>query len=119
MLGQARLKPASIAGTERLAGPDLLLHALEDEDVGVDGHADAEDERRHAGQRQRHADDPEDGVDHQRVEDERDRGEHARQAVVGDHEEEDEQQADAAGDERLDQEARRRASDRRSAQPAR
>ena len=27
--------------TERLAGADLLLHPLEDEDVGVDRHADA------------------------------------------------------------------------------
>ena len=30
--------------TQRAAGAQLLLHALEDEHVGVDGHADGQDE---------------------------------------------------------------------------
>ena len=50
---QARLKPASTAAGRLLPTPQLFLHPLEDEDVGVDRHAHREHEARDAGQRQR------------------------------------------------------------------
>ena len=68
---QARLKPASIADEQRLADAQLLLGPLEDQDVGVDRHADREHEARDAGQGQGHRDEPEDGEHDQRVVDER------------------------------------------------
>ena len=104
------VEPGLDRRAEGLAGADLLLHPLEDEDVRVDRHADREDEGGDAGQRQRDVDDPEDRVDDERVEDQRDRRQHARQAVVGDHEDEDEQQAHAAGDAAPARGSRRRAS---------
>ena len=94
MLDQARLNPASMAGPSVLPARissfiRSKMRMLASTAMPID-----EDEGRDAGERQRDTDDPEDGVGHQRVEDQRDRGQHARQAVVGDHEEEDQQQAD-------------------------
>ena len=48
-------KPASIADAHRPAGAQLLADALEDQHVGVDRHADGEDDAGDAGQRQRGA----------------------------------------------------------------
>ena len=101
---QARLKPASIAGDERLAGPQLLLRPLEDQDVGVDRHADREDEAGDAGQGQGHRDEPEEGVHDERVVDERGVGQDARQPVVDEHEQEDQGDPDAAAEQALAQE---------------
>jgi hypothetical protein len=49
-------------------------------------------------------DQPEDRVHDEGVEDERHRREHAREPVIGDHEDQDEEQPDRARDEGLDQE---------------
>ena len=67
---QARLKPGLDGRRQGLAEAQLLLHPLEDEDVGVHRHAHREHEARDAGQGQRHRHEPEDGVDHERVVDE-------------------------------------------------
>ena len=83
---QARLKPASTAAGQRLADAQLLLHPLEDEDVGVDRHAHREHEARDPGQRQRHRHEPEDREHHERVVDEREARDDARQPVVDEHE---------------------------------
>ena len=53
---QARLKPGLDGRRQRLAEAQLLLHPLEDQDVGVDRHAHREHEARDAGQGQRHRD---------------------------------------------------------------
>ena len=66
----ARLKPGLDRGGQRLADAQLLLHPLEDQDVGVDRHAHREHEARDAGERQRHRHEPEDRDDHERVVDE-------------------------------------------------
>ena len=91
---QARLKPASTAAGRDLPTPQLLLHPLEDEDVRVHGHADREHEARDAGQGQRDRDEPEDRVDDDRVVDEREARDRARQPVVQQHEGDDEQDPD-------------------------
>ena len=83
---QARPKPASTAGGQRLADPHLLLHPLEDQDVGVDRHADREDEAGDAGEGQRHRDEPEDRQHDERVVDQREARDDARQPVVDQHE---------------------------------
>ena len=59
---QARLKPGLDRRRQRLADAQLLLHPLEDQDVGVDRHAHREHEARDAGEGQRHRDEPEDRV---------------------------------------------------------
>ena len=107
---QARLKPGLDGRRQRLADPQLLLHPFEDEDVGVDRHADREHEARDPGQGQRHRDEPEDRVHHERVVDEREARDEARQPVVDEHERDDERDPDQAGEQRLVQELARRAS---------
>ena len=80
---QARLKPASMAARQRLAGAQLFLGALEDQDVGVHRHAHREHEGRDTGERQRHADEPEQRVHHERVEQQREARHRARAAGSG------------------------------------
>src|ERR1035437_3786847 len=58
-------------GRKRLAGPQLFLGSLEDQDVGVDRHTYREHEARDAGQGQRNRDDPEEGVYGEAVVDQR------------------------------------------------
>ena len=79
---QARAKPASIGCRQALAEAQLFLGPLEDQDVGVDRHAHREHEARDAGEGERDRDEPEDRQDDQRVVDERDAGDDARQPVV-------------------------------------
>ena len=88
-------------GRQRLADAQLFLHPLEDQDVRVDGHADREDEAGDAGEGQRHRDEPEDRVDDERVVDEREARDEARQPVVEEHEGHDQGDADEAGQEAL------------------
>ena len=68
--------------TERSPAAQLLLRALEDEDVGVHRHAHREDERGDARERQRHARESEGGVREDPVGDERDARDQPRHAVV-------------------------------------
>ena len=89
---------------QRLARPQLLLHPLEDEDVGVDRHADREDEAGDAGEGEGDRDEPEDRQHEHRVVDEREAGDDARQAVVDDHQHEHEADADEGGQDALAQE---------------
>ena len=98
---QARLKPGLDRGRQRLAEAQLLLHPLEDEDVGVDRHAHREDEAGDAGQGQRDRDEPEDREDDERVVDEREARDEARQPVVDEHEDDDEQRSRSAPARRL------------------
>src|SRR5215203_2731100 len=76
-------------GGQALADPQLLLHALEDQDVGIDRHADREHEARDAGEGERDRDEPEQGVHHEGVDHERDARDDTRHPVVDDHEEHD------------------------------
>ena len=98
---QARLKPASTAAVEVLAAAQLFLRALEDEDVGVHGHAHREDEGGDAGQRQGDGHELEDGQGEDAVGDEREAGHDARHAVVEQHEGEHEDDADQAREDGL------------------
>jgi hypothetical protein len=59
--------PALVGVRERLAGGKLLAHALEDQDVGVDRHADREHDAGQAGQRHRGADARHGAEDDQRL----------------------------------------------------
>ncbi len=52
MAEKAREKPREIGAQDVLADGQLLLDPLEDEDVGVDGHADGQDDAGDAGQGQ-------------------------------------------------------------------
>ena len=89
------------AGIDRLvdgaSGAQLLLHPFEDQDVGVDRHADGQDEARHARQRQGDRDQLEEGEREGGVDQQRQVRQDARQAVVDGHEDHHHGQADDAG----------------------
>ena len=82
-----------------LPGAHLLLDALEDDDVRVRRDAEREDQARDARQRQRDRDELDERVEVERVDAQRDRGDHAEHAVEDDQEERDD---DEAGDARLE-----------------
>jgi hypothetical protein len=71
--------------------------ALEDEDVGVDGHAHREDEAGQTRQRQGDRDEAEDRQDDDGVVDQRETRHRTGQSVMDEHEQEDEADADDAG----------------------
>src|SRR5882672_2339550 len=79
---------------DRAAGPHLFLESLEDQHVGVDRHADREDEAGDAGEGQRDRHRLEDREDCAGIEEESDAGQEARDAVVDDHEEDDDRQSE-------------------------
>src|SRR5690348_5927185 len=60
----------------------FLADTFADQHVGVDGHAEGQDDARDAGHRQRHADDGHDGDEQQQVEHQRDVGHDPEQPVV-------------------------------------
>ena len=84
-------------GLERLADVQLLAHALEDEDVGIDRHADGEHHAGEAGERHRRAEAGHDAEDNEQVDRERRDGDDAADAIVSDHEARDEGGADDGG----------------------
>src|SRR5438270_366226 len=77
-------------------GPDLLFEAFEDQHVGVDRHSDAEDEAGQAGQREGDRPGLEERDHDSRVGDQGHARQEAGQAVVGDHEEDHDGEADEA-----------------------
>src|SRR6185436_4103209 len=91
---------AVVAGLERLGGglalglflPDSLV----DEDVGVDRHADRQDDAGNAGQRQRGVEERHDGHQVDQVQDHRDDRDESRGPVVQHHEHRDREDRDAA-----------------------
>ena len=98
--GRERVLEALVDGEpDRLAVPQFLADALEDQHVRVDRDADGEHDAGEARQRER-------GVEHgqrahgvQQVECERRDGEDAAQGVVAHHDQDDEQRADEPGEE--------------------
>src|SRR3989344_5483751 len=92
---------AAKAFRERGAAAEALsafvIHPFENEDVGVHGHADGQDESREAGQGQGDGDELENRERERDVHHERDGGENAQTAVVDDHEQDHEQCARDAG----------------------
>ena len=82
------------------AGAQLLLHALEDEDVRVDGHTDRKHEGCDPGEVERDGDQLEHRHRQDRVNEQRHGGEEARHAVVEDHEQRHQQQPDLTGQHR-------------------
>ena len=73
MLDQARLNPASIAGPSVLPARISSFIRSKMRMLASTAMPMLEDEGGHAGQRQRDVDDPEDGVDDERVEDQGER----------------------------------------------
>ena len=88
-------------GAHGLAEADLLLDALEDDDVGVGRHPDGEDQAGDARQRHRDRDDVEEPPEQDAVDDEREVGDQSEEAVEDEHVQEDQDEAGDAGDERL------------------
>ncbi len=76
----------------RAARPDLLLYSLEDDDVGVGGDADRQDQARDSRQRQRDRDQLDQGEEEDRVDEQPEPGDDAQEAVVGDQEQQDERE---------------------------
>ena len=79
----------------------LVPHAGEDQHVRVDSHTQGEDHARNARQGHRHPYQVQDPYEQDPVNDESDTGYHAEQAIVGDHEDHDRDEADDAGEEGL------------------
>ena len=100
-----RRQALSVAGGDRrrhgLAGAQLLLDALEDDDVRVRRDADREDHAGDARQRQRDAEQLDQRVEVDAVDQQRAGRDHAEHAVEGDQEQRDDEQADGAGDQAL------------------
>ena len=71
---------------DRAPGARLLLDSLEDDDVGVGRHAEREDHAGDARQRQRDRDQLDQREEQDRVDEERDAGDHAEHAVEHDQE---------------------------------
>ena len=86
MVASARAKPGIERRRRRAAEALLLAHALVDEHVGIDGHADGEDEAGDAGQGQRRAERRHEAEDEHHVDDQRDRRQDAEEAVGRHHE---------------------------------
>src|SRR2546423_1651183 len=84
-------------GCDRAPRPHLFFEPFEDQHVGVDRHADGQDEAGDAGQGQRDGDELEQGQDRARIEDEREARQQAGYAVVDDHEEDDYREPQQAG----------------------
>ena len=98
---KARLKPsADRAGDVFPQGP-LLLDPLEDQDVGVDRHADGQDQAGDAGQRQVGLEVGQDAEQDDDVEDQGDDGVDSGQAVINDHEGHDQEDGHQAGHQAL------------------
>src|SRR2546425_4354410 len=85
-------------GAQRPTRAQLLLDALEDQHVGVDCHADREDETREAGERERDPENLEDGQRDGRVEQEGEAGYDTRDAVVEQHEQDDDGEPKGTGE---------------------
>ena len=96
--GHARFQPISMAEDEQSAGSQFFLDAFKDQHVRVYRHTDREDEARDTCQRQRDADHFEDGKGEKGIEDQRAVGQQTWQAIVQQHEQHDNAQADGGGD---------------------
>ena len=94
---KALSKPALIAAMRPLPSLQLLLHALEDQDVRVDRHADREHEAGDGGQGEGEAEGREDADHDDEVDDLGEGGVDARALVVEEHEDDDEDEADRDG----------------------
>ena len=88
-------------GGQRTADLHLLADALEDDDVRIDGHADAQDDTRDARQGQLRTGERQQQHDDHDIDGERDVGHQAAQAIAQQHEQHDKRHANRAGQNRL------------------
>jgi hypothetical protein len=84
-------------GPHRLAASELLADPLELQEVGVHRHTNREDEAGDAGERERRVERGEEAESRDRVEDQSTDGEHAREAIVDHHDQDDEREAEEPG----------------------